>query len=275
MGALLMNIRVLLLVAGLALLSVASPVFAENVAETVCIQCHGGQPGRLGEPVKEWPGSVHQKNGLSCHDCHGGDPTDFANAMNPQRGFVGVPAYDKVPEFCGRCHVGVLADYRESAHGRKVAEGGAQCVTCHSNHAVREASLELINEQSCSRCHDYARAATIREALAATDAAFASVGGEFERLKMLGVDVEGMKGRQFDLRNRFHRVFHNFEVEKVRAETAGVQSELAALGAKVDELDAQFARRRFWGGIAIGLLVLLGVVLLQVRHSYAEEEGRD
>ena len=270
-----MSVRVLLLLAGLLLLPAVVPVFAETAGETVCLQCHGGQPGRLGEPVKAWPGSVHQRNGISCHDCHGGDPTDFANAMSPERGFIGVPAHQDVPAFCGRCHVGVLADYRESAHGRNVAAGGAQCVTCHGNHAVREASLDLINESACSRCHDYARAALIREALAGTDAAFSSVEGEFERLKMLGVDVAAMKGRQFDLRNRFHRVFHSVEVEKVRAETAGVQRELAALRGQIEELDGRFAKRRLWGGIVIGLLILLGVVLLQVRHSYAEEEGRN
>jgi hypothetical protein len=27
-----------------------------------------------------------------------------------------------------------------------------------------------------------------------------------------------------------------------------------------------------WGGLAVGLLLLLGIVLLQVRHAYAEEE---
>ena len=256
----------------LALLAPAVPVHSAAPAETVCIQCHGGQPGRLGAPVREWPGSVHQQSGISCHDCHGGDPTDFAMAMSPQRGFLGKPAYEKVPEFCGRCHVGVLADYQQSAHGRKLAQGGAQCVMCHGSHAVQAASLELINERDCSRCHTYERAAVIRAALAETDARLAGLGGEFERLKRLGVGVEGLNGKLFDLRNRFHRVFHSVEVEKVRAETGKVQAEAALLQEQVDGFDRQTARRRLWGGAAVGLLVLLGVVLLQVRESYAEEE---
>jgi hypothetical protein len=264
--------RILILAVAAALLAVM-PARSEVPAETVCIQCHGGQPGRLGAPVKDWQGSVHQRNGISCHDCHGGDPTDFANAMSPERGFLGAPEYEKVPEFCGRCHVGVLADYRQSAHGRKVAEGGAQCVICHGNHAVQEARLDLINERDCSRCHEYGRAAEIKTALAETDARLTAVGAEFERLKRLGVSVESLKGKQFDLRNRFHRVFHSVEVEKVRAETGGVQAELATIQAEVDAYDRQFAQRKLWGGIAVGLMLLLGVVLLQVRHTYAEEEG--
>jgi nitrate/TMAO reductase-like tetraheme cytochrome c subunit len=263
------RIVTLLVVVGL---SATAPAYSEAPAATVCIQCHGGQPGKLGAPVKEWAGSVHQRGGISCHDCHGGDPSDFVNAMSPERGFLGAPEYAQVPEFCGRCHVGVLADYRQSAHGRKVAEGGAQCVVCHGNHAVKEASLDLINERDCSRCHEYGRAAEIRTALAETDARLAAMGGEFERLKRLGITVEVLNAKLFDLRNRFHRVFHSVEVERVRAETGKVQAELALMQAQVDGFDRQSAHRKVWGGLAVGLLVLLGVVLLQVRHTYAEEE---
>jgi hypothetical protein len=264
--------RILSLLA-LAGLLAAVPAYSEGPADTVCIQCHGGQPGRLGAPVKDWAGSVHQRNGISCHDCHGGDPADFANAMSPERGFLGVPDYEKVPEFCGRCHVGVLADYQQSAHGRKVAEGGAQCVICHGYHAVKEAGLDLINERDCSRCHEYGRAAEIKTALTETDRRLVVMNTEFERMKRLGANVEGLNGKLFDLRNRFHRVFHSVEVEKVRAETGKVQAELALLQEQVDQYDRQASRRKLWGGMAVGLLVLLGMVLLQVRHSYAEEEG--
>jgi hypothetical protein len=57
--------------------------------ETVCIQCHGSLPDRLGEPVKLWRESIHSTNNISCHNCHGGDPADSANAMSPSRGFLG------------------------------------------------------------------------------------------------------------------------------------------------------------------------------------------
>jgi Zn ribbon nucleic-acid-binding protein len=263
--------RILILIAAAGLLTVA-PALSADPAETVCIQCHAGLPGELGAPVSAWQGSVHERNGVACHDCHGGDPTDFANAMDPARGFIGVPDYEEVPAFCGRCHVGVLADYLERAHGRKLAAGGAQCVTCHGNHAIQAAHLDLINERDCSRCHEYGRAAEIKTALAETDARFSAVSGEFDRLKRLGVPVGDLKGTLFDLRNRFHRVFHSVEVDKVRAETGSVQAELAELQAVVDSHDRQFARRKLRGAVVVGLLILLGVVLLQVRRTYAEEE---
>jgi hypothetical protein len=228
--------------------------------------------GALGQPVKDWQGSVHARNGITCHDCHGGDPTDFAMAMSPDRGFLGAPEYDGVPEFCGRCHVGVLEDYSESAHGKAVSEGGAQCVICHGNHAVQEAQLGLINEEDCSRCHEYGRAAQIKEALAKTDAGLSGVEGELDRLHHLGFTVEAMQGKLFDLRNQFHRVFHSVEVEKVNAKTGEVQEDLGEIEAYVAEVDARLGQRKLWGGGAVGLLVLMGIVFLQVRKTYHEEE---
>src|SRR5512143_2111969 len=107
-----------------------------QVTESVCIKCHSGLQGRLGAPPRDWKGSVHAANGISCNNCHGGDPTDMAMAMSPARGFLGKPTEMAIPGFCGRCHVGVKEDYLASAHGRALGKGGPQCVTCHSNHAV-------------------------------------------------------------------------------------------------------------------------------------------
>jgi len=240
--------------------------------ETVCIQCHGGMPGALGAPTKEWPGSVHQRNGISCHDCHGGDPTDFAMAMSPERGFVGAPEYADVPAFCGRCHIGVLEDYLESAHGRAVADGGAQCVICHGNHAVQEAQIDLINEQDCSRCHEYGRAAEIKTALLKTDTALSQTDAELQRLHRLGFAVDPLKGQLFALRNSFHRVFHSVEVERVNAKTGEVQAKLAEIDAHVDEVDARLGQRKLWGGGVVGLLVLMGMIFLHLRKTYHDEE---
>jgi hypothetical protein len=75
--------------------------------------------------------------------------------MTAERGFIGVPDYAEVPAFCGRCHVGVEEDYRASLHGQVVEFGGPNCVSCHENHAVQVATIDLINEVSCSRCHSY------------------------------------------------------------------------------------------------------------------------
>ena len=79
----------------------STTVHAEDI---VCITCHGAMPGKYGEPVRLWKGSIHAENGIACNACHGGDPKDAANAMKKERGFLGAPKYNDVPEFCGRCH---------------------------------------------------------------------------------------------------------------------------------------------------------------------------
>lgn len=240
--------------------------------DTVCIQCHSGQPGSLGAPVEEWRTSVHAENGISCHDCHGGDPTDFALAMEPESGFVGAPDYGDVPDFCGRCHVGVFDAYRVGAHGEAVDEGGAQCVVCHGNHTIQKASLNLINEEDCSQCHSYERAAMIRLSLVETDTMVTEVERDLDRLYRLGFDVDDMQGRLFSQRNSFHRIFHGVNVDLVRQETAGVQGELGKISTEVAAIDTTLGQRKLWGSVVIGLFVLVGVIFLLVRKTYEEEE---
>ena len=261
-----------LLVLTAGLFCLATPVLA---ADTVCLQCHGELPDKLGAPVGNWRDSVHAVNGISCHDCHGGDPADQVMAMSPERGFLGVPEPEDIPAFCGRCHVGVFETYRDGAHGQALAAGrGPQCVTCHGNHAVKVAVIDLINEQDCSRCHSYERAALIRLSLVETDTMISKVDGDFSRLHRLGFAVDDMRGELFDLRNRFRRVFHEVDVAKLRRETGGIQTEIGTLQQKIASIDETLGERKLWGSLAIGLFILAGVICLLARKTYEEEEKR-
>jgi hypothetical protein len=240
--------------------------------ETVCIQCHGGQPGRLGEPVTLWQQSIHAANGISCHSCHGGDPTDFANAMSPARGFIGVPKEEAIPDFCGRCHVGVKEDYLQSAHGEALGLGGPQCVTCHGNHAVRMATPDLINPQDCTRCHDYGRADEIKSAVVETDRMIADLEHSLEALHRVGIVTREMRGELFSLRNDFHRLFHSVDVEKVRSQTADFQQKLGNIRNQGAAIEEELAQRKLWGGGAVALLVLGGILALLLHKAYLDEE---
>lgn len=242
--------------------------------ETVCIQCHGSQPGRLGKPVGLWQQSIHAANGISCHSCHGGDPTDFAMAMSPERGFIGVPKEDEIPDFCGRCHVGVKEDYLQSAHGQALGVGGPQCVTCHGNHHVVAVSPELINPQDCTRCHDYGRADEIKSAVVETDRIISDLEHSLAALHRVGIVTREMQGELFSLRNDFHRLFHSVDVEKVRNQTAGFQQELGKIRDRVTAIEGELRRRKLWGGGVVALLVLGGVLALLLHKTYLEEEQR-
>jgi nitrate/TMAO reductase-like tetraheme cytochrome c subunit len=253
------------------LVAVLMPV-AAIAEETVCIQCHAGQPGRLGEPVGEWRGSVHDKNGISCHDCHGGDPTDFANAKSAEAGFIGAPDYVAVPEFCGRCHIGVKEDYLSSVHGQALEAGGPNCVMCHGNHAVKLATIDLINEQSCSRCHDYERAKNVKQVISSTEATLVELEASVAALHRVGFDMERLKDALFAQRNGFRRLFHTVNPEKIQRQKAEFDEGLAGIQEEVTAYEEEIGQRKIIGGAVVLLLLLGGCVALLIRRSYHSQE---
>jgi len=136
----------------LLLLLAASGAWA---AKDSCFECHMVQKG----PSPIFKDDVHYKYGISCVDCHGGDPKeDRANAaMSDERGMKPRVTREGTPDFCGTCHsdaafmrkykpgqrVDQLALYRKSVHGVQLAKGNmkaAQCVDCHGVHNTRAVS---------------------------------------------------------------------------------------------------------------------------------------
>lgn len=131
----------------------------------------------MSEPVKKFDADVHRQVGLSCVDCHGGDPKDESmDSMSKAKGFRGAPKKAQVPEFCARCHSDVaymhrfnpklrtdqLSQYVTSVHGQRLKRGDtkvAGCIDCHSVHDIRPASdtrspVHVANVAStCARCH--------------------------------------------------------------------------------------------------------------------------
>jgi hypothetical protein len=256
----------LLVLASLALMSMnCESVQAEEI---VCITCHSAMPGKYGEPVKLWKSSIHAENNITCQGCHGGDPKDAANAMKKERGFLGAPKYNDVPAFCGRCHVGVLKDYLASGHGRALATGGPNCVICHGNHQIIKASLELINEKSCSRCHSYERAKLIRGAMQGTEGVIVALDARIAGYKAVGTDTDRLEKELFSQRNRFHSLFHNVDVTRVTAESAQIQAELKKLDMTLKGFDEQGRRRKIAGAIAVSGALLAALLVHLLRKTF-------
>lgn len=235
---------------------------------TVCIQCHGSQSGRLMEPVKLWQGSIHAENGISCHNCHGGDPVDAANAMNPSRGFLGAPKEIAIPDFCGHCHIGIKADFLGSAHGRALGKGGPTCVTCHGSHAVKKVTLDLINEKSCSACHSYERARLIRGAMEQTESNLVALSQRLEAFKGQGVDTAALEKGLFAQRNRYHSLFHEVNLAKVRNESTRIAGELSSIKSTLDTIDAEHSQRKIIGAFAVAGALLAALFLYLLSKTY-------
>jgi len=258
------NHAVVLILAAVMILGAAG-AWAEDI---VCLTCHSALPEKYSQPVKLWKGSIHEENGIACNSCHGGDPKDAANAMKKERGFLGVPKYNDVPEFCGRCHVGVLKDYLASGHGRALTKGGPNCVICHGNHQIARASLELINEKACSRCHTYERAKIIRAAMQETEAMIVAINGRIAAYRQLGTDTERLEKELFATRNRFHNLFHNVDVKRVTDESAGIKADLQKIEAALSALDKQRQRRKVGGAVAVAIALAAALLAHLMRKTY-------
>ena len=236
--------------------------------ETVCIQCHSSLPDKLGAPVNLWRKSIHAENGISCNGCHGGDPKNAADAMNRSRGFLGAPKQVEVPAFCGRCHPGVMKDYLASAHGKALGLGGPTCFTCHSNHLVLKASLDLINEKTCSQCHSFERAKTIKAAMQQTEGSIIGIGRRIDAFQAVGVDTDRLGKALFATRNRFHTLFHDVNVARVRSESAQINAELAKLDRDLKVIEQTRAKRKLAGGIAVAFLLIMAWLVHLLKKTY-------
>ncbi len=264
-----------LLTGSLVLLAILLTCSASLAAdEPVCLQCHANLEPRLSDPVDLWKESIHAANGISCHDCHGGNPTDFALAMLPESGFIGVPSSAEIPDFCGRCHIGVRDDYLASAHGEARLEGGPHCVNCHSNHRVKKASLEIIDPQLCTNCHSFERAERLKTALETTETSLTKLDSELKDLFRLGVTVRDKQDALFAVRNDFRRLAHSVDVEQVEAQTAKFGERIGEIEAQVGSIHDQLAQRKMMGAAVVLLLLVAGGVALLIRRTYEEDEGK-
>ncbi|MDH3492486.1 MAG: cytochrome c3 family protein [Acidobacteriota bacterium] len=143
-----------------------------------CAECHSKLEGRLGQPSKLFENDIHNSRGLSCNDCHGGDPTkdDKAAAKSPYSGYLGTPGPTEIASFCGKCHsdasvmkkfnpslrVDQVQEYYTSVHGTRLRAGDkkvATCISCHGNHGIRKSSDTQSTvypknvAETCAKCH--------------------------------------------------------------------------------------------------------------------------
>ena len=158
-----------------------------DLRATSCTTCHGDTDLFEAEHLtilEDIRSDVHLEVGLSCHDCHGGNPSvsvaddmfaamDEEFARNPYRG---VPVRTEIPGFCGSCHsspsymrrfrpdarVDQEREYATSHHGIALAAGDAKvatCIDCHGIHGIRriddpEAGVYPTHvAETCGSCH--------------------------------------------------------------------------------------------------------------------------
>jgi cytochrome b subunit of formate dehydrogenase len=154
-----------------------------------CATCHGEQDLwdeanlRLFVPTQPLADDVHWKNGVNCHDCHGGDPaslnfrqahaTEVDGPPSQVRPFIPpISQPTRTPErleaqvqVCGKCHARASETYLVSVHGHGFRESGlvvtAICTDCHGHHGIfpkadpRSALHEASVGTTCATCHQF------------------------------------------------------------------------------------------------------------------------
>ncbi|MCF6191999.1 MAG: cytochrome c3 family protein [Candidatus Hydrothermae bacterium] len=260
-----------------ALVLTAGPLHAE--VKNTCVTCHEEQKDEdpdLAAPVFDWQTSIHFENGISCSDCHGGNPRaeDEDVAMSEEAGFVGAPDPQEVPDFCGKCHSAVRDNYMQSAHADALMEdeSGPSCVDCHTAHKQQKATLDLINEDLCSQCHDYDQAAKLKEAMRSMDQDLTLMDHRVERLFREGLDVESEQKALFALRNRAHRLTHVLDLDRILSELGAVRADLGALDKRVQKGEHIVQSRRRLGMVMI-LFFLIGALLAWIYHKELMREA--
>ncbi|MGD1010217.1 MAG: cytochrome c3 family protein [Candidatus Aminicenantales bacterium] len=141
-----------------------------------CLECHSKLEDELKAPVEGFKLDIHQQFGLSCADCHGGNPAKDDENLAKDKTFRGAPKRPQVPAFCARCHsdsayiktfnprlrVDQLDQYRTSRHGLLLQKGDtkvAVCTDCHGVHGIQTAKHPKSRTfpwnvpQTCGRCH--------------------------------------------------------------------------------------------------------------------------
>jgi hypothetical protein len=153
----------------LALL-LAAPANAESPpkGEDSCVACHRNpdflvRSKKLYDYFRDWELSVHSQEGVTCSDCHGGNPR-IADKKKAHGANVGEESPDSavnfknIPDTCGRCHDEFLAAYLDSDHFGNLVKAeqqhqGPNCVTCHGS--MNTAVLDVATvKAACARCHN-------------------------------------------------------------------------------------------------------------------------
>ncbi len=168
--------RKIIYLSSLVILVISLSHLALYAQRNSCIECHKELEDKLLAPVETFGKDIHQHFGLSCADCHGGNPSEEDIELAKDKTFKGTPQRSRIPEFCASCHsdssymrrfnpslrVDQLDIYWTSEHGHLLKKGDtnvAVCTDCHGAHGIQAAThpkswtFPWNIPQTCSRCH--------------------------------------------------------------------------------------------------------------------------
>lgn len=209
-----------------------------------CVDCHQDQSFRvknkkLFDYFKQWKGSAHDEAGVSCDDCHGGDP----DALGKEEAHTGILApsdqkspvfYKNIPKSCGECHFEVYEYFIQSKHFQQLMneDEGPNCVTCHGSlNSATYFSSDVV--KTCADCHN-SQSQNHPEVieLAGRILHRMNVAGTYRKWTSLHYESEGkpqvMKNAN-SLYDEIARSWHQFDFEETDRESETLLLELRSL----------------------------------------------
>jgi hypothetical protein len=245
-----------------------------QIEENLCISCHSSQTMKpeYQEITSAWQASWHAQNKISCEHCHGGDPRDAELSMSPERGFVGTPTYKDVPEFCGKCHIGILNNFLESGHGKALLAGrkAPNCVVCHGSHNIQKASIDIISEQLCTRCHSYERAKTMKVVLFAIETRISQLGQRLQELQKEGIYPGDDEKSLFSTQAEFRTLFHTVDADLVRSRTDEFTAKLDLIDKNIQDIYRKLRFRKNLSAFFMMAFACMGVVVFLLSKNKDE-----
>lgn len=198
-------------------------------------------------------------------------------AMSHERGFEGVPKYAEVPEFCGKCHLGILNKYLESGHGKALESAtrrGPNCVVCHGSHKdgryIQKANINIINEQLCSKCHSYERAKIMKQALSHVEKKIESVDKQISDLKKERILEESADKELFSIHADFRTLFHAIDVPLIQSRSDEFIERLNRLEMKIHDTVKELQFRKNFSAFFMLLFAGMTVIVIIISKSGGE-----
>ena len=127
-----------------------------------CVHCHSqlSATSFVGVKSHSWKGSIHQRSGVTCDKCHGGNP-EATGKEEAHKGVLGssnprsTVYFKNVPATCGKCHGAEFYKFTQSLHFRRLESTGQgpDCVTCHGSMVTTVLQPDTV-ANVCERCHN-------------------------------------------------------------------------------------------------------------------------
>jgi len=256
-----------------------SLVYPTNIAD-LCGKCHANKEYMQEYSIDinqldEYKSSIHaqmlyEKGDLSaptCNDCHGNH-----GAMPP--------GLTSIANVCGTCHFVQSEYFSSSPHKSAFDELGlAECEACHGNHAIKEATIEMLGTSesaSCINCHDenskgYEVAGKIRAEIDTIAVKIANAEAMLNKARRAGVEIPTEERLHIsDARDAFvqaQTLVHTFSLEKVHESTEkGLGAANKALAVGTLALKEVNRRRQMLVVMVVLTLLVAGLLMLYIRN---------